>query len=113
MLQSGKQYEIPFQLLKKDRPFETAKFIRNQVVENEKYGIYNQWAKKIIVKSERTIRRLSRYHNVDRVMRLRKNAEISIKLRRLSKNSHNQKKNKEKFGIKVPNNVREGLILIG
>jgi len=82
------------------------------VVENKGGGMYGQWAKKIITGSNRTIRRLSRYHNVDRVMRMRKNSEISLKLRRLSKNAQNQKKtNREKFGIKVPNCVRDALIL--
>ena len=33
ILQSGKEFEIPFNLMKKDRPLETAKFIKNNMVE--------------------------------------------------------------------------------
>ena len=45
-------------------------------------------------------------------MRLRKNAEITLTLRRLSKNSRDKKNVKrEKFGIDIPNSVREALIL--
>ena len=111
-LYSGKFFDIPFNIIKKDRPIETAKYIKNNVVESRRGGIHNEWAKKIIAKSNRTIRRLSRYHNIDRVMRLHRNKDISMKLRRLSRNKRNQmKKGREKFGIKVPNSVREALIL--
>ena len=112
MLTSGKNYEIPFNVIKKDRPIETAKFIRDNVVESKRGGRYNQWAKKVIKQSERTIRRLSRYHNIDKVIRMRKNSIITMNLRRMSKNTRNKKiVNREKFGIKIPNNVREALIL--
>jgi len=51
-------------------------------------------------------------YNVDRIMRLRKNADVVMKIRRLSKNTRDKNiKNKEKFGVKVPNNVRDALIL--
>ena len=116
MLSSGKSFEIPFNLIKKDRPIETAKFILKEVVEAKRGGKYSVWAKNILKKASRTIRRMARYHNVDRVMRLRKHKEIiigirSLSIRRLSKNRRHEKtKNKEKFGIKVPNNVREALI---
>ena len=112
VLTSGQEFDIPFNILKRDRPIETAKFIRNNVVENKRGGRYETWAKKILVKSQRTIRRLSRYHNIDKCVRLRKNYEITLKIRRLSKNSRDGKiKDKEKFGIKIPNNIKEALLL--
>ena len=112
VLESGKSYEIPFNVIKKDRPIETAKFIREKVVEGKRGGKYNQWSQKILKQTQRTLRRLSRYHNIDRIMRLRKMNTITINLRRLSKNARNSKlKQREKFGIKIPNNVREALIL--
>ena len=65
VLGSGKDSDVPYSLIKKDRPIETAKFIRNNVVESECGGKYETWAKKILVRSQRTICRLSRYHNID------------------------------------------------
>ena len=112
MLLSGKTYEIPFNVLKKDRPIETAKFIREKVVEGRRGGKYNLWSKKIIKQSQRTLRRLSRYHNIDRVLRLRKMKTITLNMRRASRNSRNDRfKQREKFGIRIPNNVREALML--
>ena len=89
MLESRNNFEVPFQLLKKDRPLETAKYILKEVIEPKRGGKYSIWSRKILKKATRTIRRMSRYHNIDRVMRLRKNKEITLALRRLSKNSRN------------------------
>ena len=112
VLQSGQNFDIPFNIIKKDRPLETAKYIRSNVVEKKRNGKYNNWAMGIIKQSIRTVRRLSRLYNVDRIMRLRKNADVVMKIRRLSKNTRDKNiKNKEKFGVKVPNNVRDALIL--
>ena len=109
---SGKNYDVPFNLIKKDRPIETAKYIRNNVVENKRGGIYEQWAKKIIKNSVRTIRRLHRCYNTDKYMRARKNVDLAIRNRRVSKNSRDQGiKNREKFGIRIPNSVKEALLL--
>ena len=83
---SGQEFDIPFNILKKDRPIETAKYIRNNVVENKRGGKYEVWAKKMLVRSQRNMRRLSRYHNINKCVRLRKNYDITLKLRRLSKN---------------------------
>ena len=74
VLGSGKDFDTPFSLIKKDKPIETAKFIRNSIVESERGGKYETWAKKILVRSQRNIRRLRRYHNIDGIMRQRKSA---------------------------------------
>ena len=109
---SGKSFEVPFNLFQKDCPMETAKYIRNNVVESKRGGIYENWAKKTIETSERTIRRLSSCYDVDKFIRVRKNIDISLKLRRVSRNKRNGKvKNKEKFGINIPNSVKEALTL--
>ena len=109
-LTSGKTYDVPFWLLKKDRPIETAKHIRHKVVENKRGGRYEQWAKEVLMRAQRIIRRLHRHHNISRTMRL--DAYKEIKMRRLSKNQQNKrKKNRMKFGIEVPNNVRHALLL--
>ena len=45
-------------------------------------------------------------------MGIRKNNEIKLHFRRISKNSRDEKnKNREKFGIKIPNSVKEALSL--
>ena len=83
VLTSGKDYDIPFDIIKKDRPLETAKYILNHVLENKRNGRYSQWAKTVIKQSHRTIRRLSRSYNVDRAIRHRRNSHTSIIMRRI------------------------------
>ena len=110
-LKSGKDYEVPFHLLKKDRPLELAKYIEREVIETKRGGKYETWAKNIIKRSSRTIRRLSRSYNIDRTIRLEYTKEKTRKLRRISKNKRNEKKkNREKFGIRIPNSAREALL---
>ena len=62
-LQSGKQFEASFTLIKKDRPIELAKYIRKEVVETKRGGYYEKWAKGILKHSDRTIRRMHQYYN--------------------------------------------------
>ena len=82
------------------------------MVESKRGGNYNQCAKDILKKSDRTIRRLSRIYNVDKFMKIRKNNEIKLHFRRISKNFRDEKnKNREKFGIKILNSVKEALSL--
>jgi hypothetical protein len=109
LLSSGKKYKAPFSLIKKDRPIELAKYIRKEVIETKRGGWYESWAKGVLKQAGRTIRRMHRYYNTGRIERLRISNEI--KVRRLSRNKRLQnKKNRVKFGIKVPNNVREAII---
>ena len=100
LLRSGKDFEIPFSLLKKDRPIETAKYIKAHVVENKRGGYYNTWANKTLTQMNRTIRRMHRYFNIDRIMRLSQNKELKkdLQIRRLSRNNRVQRRpNKIKF----------------
>jgi len=39
-LTSGKSYNVSFSLLKKDRPIEVARYIKNKVAENKRGGKY-------------------------------------------------------------------------
>jgi len=96
-------------MLKKDRPIEVAKYIINNVIEESRRGQHITWAKNTIKSANHTIRRISRYYNIDRVERLIEKRKINV--RRMSRNKRNQKqKRRIKFGIKVPNNVREALL---
>ena len=53
---------------------------------------------------------MKRYYNVDRIHRI--SPEVSITTRRLSQNKRNQQSKKRmKFGITIPNLVKEALIL--
>ena len=109
-LTSGTTYSIPFALLRTDRPIEVAKYIKNNVVENKRGGKYEQWSKKILTRAQRIIRRMNRHYNIGRTMRLQLCKEM--KVRRISKNQRTLKnKNRTKFGITVPNNVRHALLL--
>ena len=109
-LTSGMSYTIPFALLKTDRPIEVAKYIKNHVIESKRGGRYEKWARNILNRAQRIIRRMHRHYNIGRTMRLGIYKEM--KLRKMSKNQRTiNNKNKIKFGITVPNNVRHALLL--
>ena len=109
-LTSGKIFDVPFSLLKKDRPIETAKHIKYEVVENKRGGRYGQWAKNILARAQNVIRRSRFHNNIGRTLRL--DSYHNITIRRISKNQRiMKKKNRVKFGIEVPNNVRHALSL--
>ena len=108
-LESGQTFEIPFAIIEKDRPVELAKYIKTNIVETKRGGKYNTWENKVLVRSQRTIKRLRRVHNIARINRIYKLKEIKIK--RISRNKRNQKKgSRTKFEIKVPRNVKEALL---
>ena len=88
---------------------EAARYINIHVIEESRHGMHTSWAKKILKQANRSIRRMSYHYNVDRIMRIRKYHEISN--RRLSRNKQMEKRRScIKFGIRVPNSVREALI---
>ena len=63
-LESGKTFKSPFATIKKYRPIEAATYIKNHVIEQSRNGKYNTWAKKILVRSQRMIRRMKRSYNI-------------------------------------------------
>ena len=108
-LESGKSFDLPFPFIKKDRPIELAKYIKDNVVESTRGGKYNTWAKKNLVRAQRIIKRMKNAHNISRINRIYKLKEI--KTRRISRNKRQQKKGaRTKYDIKVPRNVKEALI---
>ena len=103
------KFEAPLSIIKKDRPVELARYIKNNVIETRRGGKYNLWSKKILVRAQRIIRRLKRTHNISRVRRIYEMKEV--KSRRLSRNKRDQKKGaRTKYDIKVPRNVKEALL---
>ena len=109
-LMSGQTYNAPFSLIKKDRPIELAKYIRREVVERRRGGWYENWAKGVLKQSSQTLRRMHRYHRTDRINRTHHVKNIT--LRRLSRNKRqNLKRDRVKYGIKVPNSIKEALEL--
>jgi len=96
-LMSGQQYNAPFSLIKKDRPIELAKYIRREVVEKRRGGWYENWAKGILKQSSRTLRRMHRYHRTNTIRRISRNKR------------QNMRKDRTKFGIRIPNSVKEAL----
>ena len=111
--------DIPFSVLKKDVPLELAKYVRDHVVESRRKGRYNTWALDFIRNHSRAIRRLYRIYNVDPPSKkVRQDCVPSFATRtrrakqnRMSKNARNAKiKHREKFGIRIPSNVREALL---
>jgi len=107
-LESGKTFDTPFSMLKKDRPLELATYIKNNVIEKKRNGKYNLWAKNILVRAQRIIRRMKRYHNISRIARIYRIKQL--KFNRISRNKRNQKKGvRTKYGINIPRNVKEAL----
>ena len=107
-LESGKTIDIPFTILKKDRPIEVATYIKNHVIDQKRNGKYNTWAKKTLVRAQRIIRRLKNHHNISRISRIYEIKEL--KFNRISRNKRNEKRGiRTKFGINVPRNVKEAL----
>ena len=94
LLQSGKDIEIPFSLLKKDHHIETAKYIKAHVVENKRGRQYNTWANKTLTQMNQTIRRMHSHFNVDYIMRISQNKKLreELQIRRISRNNKVQKK---------------------
>ena len=102
-----KTLQVPFLVLKKDVPLELARYIRDKVVEDNRQGHYNAWAKKVIKNHGRTIRHIRRYYNIDCTIRARKN-------RTKSGMSWNQRNAaiplREKYGIRIPQSIRQAII---
>ena len=108
-LESGQTFESSFAIIKKDCPIELATYIKNNVIERKRNGKYNSWAKKILVRSQRTIRRMKRTHNISRISRIYRIKQL--KFNRISRNKRNEKKGiRVKFGINVPRSVKEALV---
>ena len=106
--ESGKTFESPFAMIKKDRPIEVATYIKNHVIEKSRNGKYNTWAKKILVRAQRMIRRMKRSYNIARIARIYRIKEL--KFNRISRNKRNEKRGmRTKFGIEVPRKVKEAL----
>lgn len=100
--------EIPFPVLKGDVPVDVARYIRDKVIESRRNGFYNSWAKRTLKSHGRCIRRLYQIHNVDKTVRIRR---MTQKKEKISKNARNARnKNREKFGIRIPNNTQEALV---
>ena len=78
------------------------------MIEPKRGGYYEKWAKNTLKRTDRTLRRMHRYYNTDKFIRIHKTMEINN--RRLSRNKRQQTKTaRVKFGIKVPNNVKQAL----
>ena len=92
-LDLGKTFEVTFAMIKNDRPIETVQYISQGVVEKTRGGKYETWAKKIIRRTQRVIRRMRNYHIIDRIQLLGKIK--TIKVRRVSKSRRDMKKEEE------------------
>ena len=55
-LTSGKNVNIPFHLLKKDHPIETAQYIKINVIEESRHGSHITGSNKILKQVNRSIR---------------------------------------------------------
>ena len=101
-----------FSILKKDVPIELAQYIREKVIENRRGGIYNTCAKGVLNNHNRCIRRLFWSYNINYISKIyRDQVNFHNKLQP-SWNKHNaMKRYREKFDIKISNNVRETLAL--
>ena len=101
--------EVPFPIAKKEQPVAIAKYIRQYVQDERRNGFFNSWAQKTLKAHSRSIRRLHRLYNVDASMRV-------MKMRHLKPTTGTTTSTKsapivEKYGIKIPRNTREALLL--
>ena len=112
-LQLGKLFEAPFGLIKKDRPVELARFIRENVVESKRGGWYEKWSKSVLKNANRTLRRMHRMYRTDRISRMVNMLNVKeLNMRRISRNKRvTKQKKRTKYGISVPNSVKEALEL--
>ncbi|MGH7955315.1 MAG: reverse transcriptase domain-containing protein, partial [Gloeomargaritales cyanobacterium] len=95
--------DIPFDLLKKDVPFQLAKYIREKVMEPTRDGRYIRWAKGILNEHIRTIRRLQ--------SSMQRTSDGPAK-RRKSRNSRNaNNRNNVIFGFRVSKDAKEAYAL--
>ena len=111
--ESIKTLDIPFSVLKRDIPYELAKYIREKVVETKRGGRYTTWARKMILNYNRSIKRLYKQYRISRITKVNPRKVHNRKHRaRISRNARNAKiMLREKFGIKLPRNTREALQL--
>jgi hypothetical protein len=101
--------EIPFPILKTDEPINVARYIRDHVLEDKRNGYYNQWAKATLRNHSRCIRRLFSITKSGEPIRIRR-ANTSSSKKKLSRNARNaRRETREKFGIRIPNNIQEAL----
>lgn len=85
----GKTYESDFGEVKRGRPIELTRYIRNEVVESKRGDFYETWTQNALKLTNRTILRMAQYHNIYRIMRHRH--VNNIKLRRQSRNIRTKK----------------------
>ena len=107
-LETGEFLPIPFHQVKKDHPTMVAQC----VIENDVGRTQKKWAQNILKQRLRALRRLHFMHGVDKAFHIKIRRKIKKDHLSKSKNSRNAKmKLRKKFGIRIPNNVRETLIL--
>ena len=68
--EATKTMDIPFTILKKDVPYELAKYIREKVVETRRGGRYNTWAKNTVLNYNWGIRRLYKQYRVYKTIKV-------------------------------------------
>ena len=103
--------EVPFSIIKKDVPLEVARYINQNVVENRRGGKYNTWSKSVLKTHNRSIRRLHRIYLPIYTVTRRASSNRKNKLRQSRNQRLAKDRFREKFGIKIPNNMKEALIL--
>ena len=69
--------DLPFSVLKKYQPMETARYISNHVLDDKRNGRYNSWAKNTMKKHARTIQKLYRINGIN--SKIRKNDDQYLK----------------------------------
>ena len=67
-LSSGRKFETPFSMLKEDRPLDLAKYIIREVVESKGGGKFELWSKNVFKIINRTIKRLQKHNQIDKIM---------------------------------------------
>ena len=94
-LETGTQFTIPFNIIKKDNPILVAKYIREHVIEISRREFYGKWAHRIL-KQNKIVQRRTMGNNQHIVSRNQRNDNII---------------NHEKYGIQIPKTVQQAFQL--
>ena len=99
---------VPFGILKNDVPLELARYIKEKVIESSRRGFYSQWAKKVVTSYSRIVKRMHRVYRTSNMYEVQRTRRAQSNMEKASNNK--KYKVQEKFGIKIPRNVKEALL---
>ena len=103
-----KIWNIPFNILKNDAPYDIAKFIKTNVSEIKRLGTYATWEHRTILSMNRRVIHLQSTSTL--LWSHYKRSTVRATKTKQSRNTRTKKKGlKTKFGIQIPKSVKQAL----